>query len=356
MKKITLTILSTLVMLLLISCESDIDKVVMSGDPNEPVASEVSFTGEFTMSNADGVLTFSWTEADFGFQSSTTYALQISPNSDFSDDVVTLLTTQLLSGTATVADLNAMLLSLDGAIGENFTMFYRVAASITSDLVVYSDINSKVFVPFETVINYPMVYVPGDYQGWAPGGDDYTRLYSYNFNSTYSSIIRLINSDGTQANFKVTSDPDWDHTNYGMATLIQDGNNYSGTCSTDGGAGNFAVDNGVYNVTIDVNALTIELTKTDDWGIIGSAVPPYDWSADIDMQYNGQRQMWEIIGDFNAGQFKFRANDDWVTNYGDVDGDGTLDTANDNNINLAEAGNYTIRFDPVALTYTVTKN
>lgn len=102
--------------------------------------------------------------------------------------------------------------------------------------------------------------------------------------------------------------------------------------------------------------MTISLTKTDDWGIIGSSIPPYDWSADVNMNYNGQRQMWEITGDFKAGDFKFRANDDWTLNYGD-DGNknGGLKAGGDN-IALAADGNYTIRFDPVKLTYTIIKN
>jgi len=111
----------------------------------------------------------------------------------------------------------------------------------------------------------------------------------------------------------------------------------------------------VYIIDVDLNALTITLTPTDDWGIIGSAVPPFDWSADVDMFYNGQRKMWEITADFNAGEFKFRANDGWSVNYGDNGADGSLD-AGGANIALPSAGNYTIRFDSVKLTYTVKKN
>jgi hypothetical protein len=106
-------------------------------------------------------------------------------------------------------------------------------------------------------------------------------------------------------------------------------------------------------MAVDVNALTISLTKTNDWGIIGSAVPPYDWSKDVDMFYNGQRKMWEITANFQAGDIKFRADDSWTLNYGGSNG--TL-TAGGANINLATAGNYTIRFDPVKLTYTIMKN
>ena len=49
------------------------------------------------MNYADSSMTFSWTAADFGFASSTTYALQLSPKSDFASNVATLLTTQKLN-------------------------------------------------------------------------------------------------------------------------------------------------------------------------------------------------------------------------------------------------------------------
>ncbi len=65
--------------------------------------------------------------------------------------------------------------------------------------------------------------------------------------------------------------------------------------------------------------------------------------------------MWEITDNFVVGEFKFRANDAWDLNYGDKGADGTLEAGGDN-IKLTAAGNYTIRFDPVKLTYTVKKN
>ena len=73
------------------------------------------------------------------------------------------------------------------------------------------------------------------------------------------------------------------------------------------------------------------------------------------MFYNGQRKVWEIILDLNVGAFKFRANDAWDLNYGDTGADGTLEAGGDN-IAVTAAGNYTIRFDPVKLTYTMKKN
>lgn len=352
MKNLTLTIVLAALGLLFASCESDISETVITSTPVKPTVADLSLTGQFTVNDAESLVTFSWSAADFGFSSSTTYVLQLSSQSDFSSNVGALFTTQKLGGTAKVGDVNTLILSWNFSIGTPVTVYYRVTASVSSSLaVVYSNVKSTSLTPYDAVINYPMIYLPGSYQGWSPGAEN-GRLYSYGFNSQYQGTVRL--NDGTNATteFKITLAPNWNGPNYG-GTLTQSGNNYSGILDPAGN--NYNVNAACYTFVVDANALTLSLTKTDDWGMIGSAVPPYDWSKDVDMFYNGQRKLWEITADFNSGEFKFRANDDWSLNYGDNGADGSLE-AGGANVVLSSAGNYTIRFDPVKLTYTVKKN
>ncbi len=351
MKNIILSIFIMALGLLLASCTSDISEPKMSASPTAAVAANVALPDSFIVSRADSLLTFSWSAADFGFASSTTYIVQISDSATFGSHTGNLITTQSLSGTAKVSDVNTLILSWNYAIGTPVTIYYRIAASVSANAAtVYSAVKSTSLTPYDAVINYPMVYVPGSYQGWSPGATN-GRLYSYGFNSQYSSIIRLIDVTTTSAQFKITSNPDWNHTNWG-GTLTASGNNYSGTLDPAGN--NLQANNACYTIAVDVSALTISLTKTDDWGLIGSATPG-GWSADTNMFYNGQRKMWEITLDLVAGDIKFRANDAWTLNYGSNANDGTLQ-AGGNNIPIGVAGNYLIRFDPVKLTYTVKKN
>ena len=349
MKKIKLTLFIAVLGVLLVSCKRDIIEPVISSSPATPAQADLSLTVAFTVNNADSLITFSWSAADFGFSSSTTYTVQLSPTSDFSSNVATLFTTQKLNGTYKVGDVNTLLLAWNYAIGTPVTVYYRVATTVSPSVAtLYSNIRSKSLTPYDAVINYPMIYVPGAYQGWSPGATNGI-LYSYGFNSQYSGIVRIKDGTNAASDFKIAPAPNWNNSWGG--TLTKTGNNYSGALDPSGG--NFTVTAGVYAITVDVNALTITLTKTDDWGIIGGAVPPYDWSSDVKMFYNGQRKMWEITADFHAGDFKFRANDAWDLNYGGAGG--TL-TAGGANITLSAAGNYTIRFDPVKLTYTVKLN
>lgn len=351
MKRITFhPLLAAVLGLLFVSCERDITEPVVSPNPVKPILADLSFTGQFNVNYADSLITFSWTAADFGFAASITYTVQASPTSSFSTNVATLLTTQNLRGAVKVSDINNIILSWNKRVGDTVTVYYRVAASVSPTIFVYSETKSRSFIAYESLINYPMVYVPGSYQGWSPGAEN-GRLFSYGFNSQYAGIIRLVDGTNPTVEFKITPAPNWNN-DWG-GSLTRSGNNYSGTLVPRGS--NFQVNAGTYSFAVDVSALTIALTKTDDWGIIGSAVPPYDWSRDVDMFYNGQRKMWEITMNFNAGEFKFRANNDWALNYGDNGGDGTLEPGGAN-IALPSAGNYTIRFDPVKLTYTIKKN
>ncbi|MCL5028657.1 MAG: SusE domain-containing protein [Bacteroidetes bacterium] len=351
MKKIKFILFLAVFGLLFASCSRNITEPTISSNPTKPTMADLSITVPFTMANADSLITFSWTSSDFGFSASVTYTLQMSPKSDFSSNVSTLITTQKLNGTIKVSDINTLLLSWNFNIGTAATVYYRVGASVASNVAtVYAGSKSKSFTPYDAVINYPIIYVPGSYQGWSPGADN-GRLYSYGFNSTYGGIIRLKNGADATVQFKVTINPNWNGPNYG-GTLTQSGTNYSGVLDPNGG--NYEVLPSCYSFSVDVNAKTIALTKTDDWGLIGDATAG-GWNTSSPMFYNGQRKMWEITTDLTAGSIKFRANDAWDLNYGSNANDGTLQ-AGGSNIPIATAGNYTIRFDPVKLTYTVKKN
>lgn len=353
MKKIiSVALLTAVIGLLFVSCDSDITKPVISSNPVQPAVANIALPDSFLVNYADSLVTFSWSATDFGFSSSATYIVQLSDTSNFSRNAADLITTQKLSGTAKVGDINTLILSWNYPIGTPVTVYYRVGASVSASVApVYSAAKSTSLTPYDAVINYPMIYMPGSYQGWSPGATN-GRLFSYGFNSQYQGIARLVDGTNATTEFKITLNPNWNGPNYG-GSLTQSGNNYSGTL--DAAGNNLVVNAGTYAFDVNVSTLAIALTKTDDWGIIGSAVPPYDWSVDVDLFYNGQRKMWEITADFNAGEAKFRANNDWALNYGDNGADGSLE-AGGANIALATAGNYTIRFDPVKLTYTVKKN
>jgi hypothetical protein len=109
---------------------------------------------------------------------------------------------------------------------------------------------------------------------------------------------------------------------------------------------------------IDVNFNTMSFTTTlCDWGIIGSSIPPYNWSVDENLTWGGASDpyTWSISNyTVQAGEFKFRANDAWDINFGDDGNNGSLEYGGAN-IPIA-AGTWTIKLklNPNNWTYSVT--
>jgi len=115
----------------------------------------------------------------------------------------------------------------------------------------------------------------------------------------------------------------------------------------DAGGDNLVVTAGFYAISLDFNAGTYTMEATDIYGIVGSGYN--DWGATPDFTFTPLSDgVWvaEIVPLID-GEIKFRANEDWTTNYG-----GTSGTLVDGGDNIpVTAGNYRIYFDTVNLTY-----
>jgi hypothetical protein len=194
---------------------------------------------------------------------------------------------------------------------------------------------SPVFVPKKS--SYPVMYVPGSHQGWAP--DKAPVIASVKSDKNFEGYVYFKDAS-TQ--FKFTEGPNWD-VNYG-----DDGAN--GTLDKNG-ANIVAADPGYYKINVNLNALTYTVAKTD-WGIIGSATAD-GWNSDQNMKFDAATGLWSASLDLKVGEIKFRANDGWDINYGDDGANGSLD-ASGSNIAIATAGTYTVTMKLGAPDYTYT--
>ncbi len=168
----------------------------------------------------------------------------------------------------------------------------------------------------------PLLYIPGNHQGWDPASAP--TLYTENMDLVYDGFVYL---DGE---YKFTSAPNWDNTNYG--------NGGDGKLSTDGGAGNLNAPAGFYYLKADLNTLTYQQTLTE-WGIIGDATAGA-WDSSTPMTYNRNANTWTVTTALEGGKdFKFRANDAWDINLGGSAGKLTF---GGDNIRVNESGTYTI--------------
>jgi hypothetical protein len=187
------------------------------------------------------------------------------------------------------------------------------------------------------------LYVPGGHQGWNPAAAPV--VYSPKLDWKFDGYVYM--EAGNE--FKFTSEPDWNHTNYGSGG--------AGTLSSDGGAGNLTVSaTGFYRLTVDLSGEPYTYTATStNWGLIGDATPG-GWDASTPMTLNAATGEWTVTATLAGGkEFKFRANDGWDINLG---GDVNNLTYGGDNIPVASDGTYLITLklgDASAYTCTVAK-
>ena len=197
---------------------------------------------------------------------------------------------------------------------------------------------SVVVAPNPGNSGYPILYVPGSYQGWDPANTS-TVLTSPGSDNKFEGYFQL----EANAAFKFTTGPNWD-VNYGDTGA-------DGSLDAAGADIKVAAD-GFYKINVDIPGLTYTVVKTQ-WGLIGSATPG-GWDSDQDMTFDPATGAWSIQVDLLPGAIKFRANDAWDINYGDTGADALLDAGGDN-IAIQSGGTYLIKLflDKPDYTYSI---
>ena len=189
---------------------------------------------------------------------------------------------------------------------------------------------------------YPVIYVPGAYQGWDPASPTAMQLASVNSDGKYEGYVYFPDA-GSQ--FKFTTGPNWD---------INFGDTGGDGTLEQGSPDNISVpEAGYYKINVDLNNSTYTLLKTE-WGVIGDATPNGWGDPDQNMTYDPATNTWTIIISLKAGEIKFRANDGWGLNYGDEQADAIL-TEGGKNIKIPSAGTYqiTLYLDKPDYTYKI---
>lgn len=202
----------------------------------------------------------------------------------------------------------------------------------------YPDIEEGLtLVEGRSVNEYPLLYVPGSYQGWDPANTE-TVLASVNSDGTYEGYLHFPDA-GTM--FKFTPEPNWD---------FDWGDNEPDGILDIRGTDIEVVDPGYYKINVDTNTYEYTVVNTN-WGVVGDATG--SWDVDQDMMFDTETGFWTAVLDLSAGEMKFRANDDWAINLGDNDGEGIL-VYDGSNILIDVAGTYTITLKLGAPDYTYT--
>lgn len=347
MKKISIFIL-IVGLVGLFSCKKDEVKIEIKPNPDAPVLNLTS-GAVITLLEADKdvPVVYTWTPADFGAQVVITYTLEVDvQGNNFADALALGTVNNSTTLSITTGDLDSKLLGFELAPSIQVTpldLEFRVKATINENVdPVYSSLVAQNITPYYVKIIYPVLFVPGSYQGWNPA-DSSTSIPSLKQNNYYEGYLWF---DIDAAEFKYTQGPSWD-VNWG-----DDG--ADGTLDP-GGANIIAGPAGYYRLKVDITALTHEFLRTD-WGLIGDATPG-GWDNDTDMTYDPVTKVWTVTLDLTAGKIKFRANNAWDLNYGDNEPNGILDEGG-SDIAVPSAGNYTVTLDlsHAEYTYKLVKN
>ena len=345
--------ISGVALLMLASCKKDEVKVVATnGTPGALQASSTTIV--LTKADiANTAVTFTLTNANFGFKAAETNVLQIDVKGD---NFATPKEFTIGSGSKTqafsVPDFNAILLALNLPTGVASQVEARFKSQISATTpAVFSNTVDLTVTPF-ALISY--LWVPGTYQNtdassgkqWQPATAD--SLVSPTGNGVYTGYVHFV----AAGEFKVTDTKNWN-------TAKAYGDAGGGTISSSGGNLK-APGTGLYMVTVDLNANTIAYKINDHlWSIIGDGAKGWDPGDDVDMTFNQNNNVYQVTTALSStGAIKFRADHDWGLNYG-----GTAPLAplvvNGGNLPVPSSATYQVNLtfgDPLlGPTYTLVK-
>jgi len=289
---------------------------------------------EFVLIEAEAdnnVADFAWTAADFGYDAGINYTLQIDiAGNDFVDLTTLGNTSELTFSDLSVGKLNNILLASGLPAEFANPLELRVCASV-SNLVdpLCSDVVSIKVSPFPAEVEFPVIGVPGQYQGWLET-DMETVIFSRKSDDIYEGYLYF---DLDMSPYKYVRGFSWDE-NWG--------DDEADGILNPGGFGNDIILSGtagMYFLRADLNTLEHSSLRTD-WGVLGSATPT-GTDEDTNLTYDEEDNVLTVTLDLTVGTMRFRANDSNDINFGDDFSNGTLEADGDD-IAVDEAGNYTI--------------
>lgn len=332
-----------------VSCKKEAGPVM--GDITPSVLSSTA-SGDIVLLESDSLETvsdFTWTKSTTDLSIAMTYTLEMDTAGNDFADAYTLATGENLSYGIDEMTMNGILLANGYAPEEPVSLEFRVSTNVQGVEPVYSNVLSFSITPYEAVIDYPFIYVPGQYQGWN-NSDSITVLYSVKSDDKYEGYLYF--SDAFDQGFKFTDAPNWDDAHvFGD----QDAGGNSGLLANPGNnILSAAAAAGYYKINADLSGMTYSVLKTD-WSIYGAATA----NSDISMTNNttDPKTILSVTTDLVAGDFVFRANNSDALFYGDDSANFKLNE-NAGSINIAADGNYTITLDltQAVYTYTITQN
>ncbi len=347
------------------ACTTDLEMVqtLPADQVVAPVLHELETTDVvITAETLVNTLAVSWDAAYFGDKIVPSYSVLISKD-DVEVPVIVGITK--LEATLTYEQINLAAASSveDGGLGLILDVAsdvkLRIGATIGNSYdTYYSEAQDIKITPTSAEKKYPMIYMPGSYQGWAPAdaATKFQVLYDFSGSGVFEGVADFGAANDASREWKFTKDANWDF-DWGIpsgetpeaeaaeVTLI---NNDGGDRSNI----NIYTVNRFYHFSMDTGSGLLKKNYSfDQVGVVGEITGWADGQDKV-MEFNAaKRRFWVDIENL-SGQFKFRLDGKWDKNWGANDfgvevsnGDGNLE---------AEAGNYRVYLylsNPAELSY-----
>ncbi|MBN2662452.1 MAG: SusE domain-containing protein [Bacteroidales bacterium] len=329
MKKIITLIL--MVAVLLYSCEKEVGPALEL--VTAPVLMGLDSTN-FVLSDdvsADTIITFKWSKAEYNLATEIYYTVEIAEaGTNFSNPVVIISDTYADSASITAFTLNKfMAVNLGLGVGSVGMVEFRVNSYVgKSDPGVSNsvEVTATTYDPPYTPVTVSLMN--GDVELKSISLlDEFVGNTSLNVTEygMYEGYVWL-----TEGNLSITIKGGED------LILGREPRVYFSESSASVGAvtthilaqdatNPITVDTaGYYRFKLNMNTLVLEVMPTC-WGVIGSGIPPYDWSTSVVMVYSVEDDLWTTQVETHSAEFKFRPNQTWdPLNYGDDGNNGTL--------------------------------
>jgi len=214
----------------------------------------------------------------------------------------------------------------------NTTYHVRAFATNSAGTVYGDDIS------FTTLADINKFWVVGSYNGW-DNSDNAKFIISTVTNPEAEGYVYF----PAAGEFKLTTDHSWDDAH----TF---GDNGSGALTNPGG--NIIAPAGYLKIKANISNMTYSVVATN-WGVIGGLT---SWSSQLPLTYDPAVSVWKGGIHMPAGEWKFRANDNWDYNYGAPAGSLNLVAGGDNiattveddyaiTLDLSHPNEYTYRAD-----------
>lgn len=287
--------------------------------------------------NLETEVTFSWSGVDYGFSAQVTYSLY----ANYNDVDYQIGQSYTPSYTLTKENLNNALVNTKGLAVpeyETSTVFFYVVANISSG-DAYAKRSNAVQLDITTVkstaapwVRRPL-FIAGNFQGWAPDARGPVLWETAEYSDVYEGLVYLGAGNDTAnkqedglCHFKFCVENSWAGNLGGSADAF----------TNEGDPAHLTAEEGLYWIQVKLSADhstgSMKLTPVESISVIGSVAGNWDTDVeltpagipevgdeDYDNKYYAAMRAQTFTGVYDntaAGEFKYRLNHDWTTNWG----------------------------------------